>query len=183
MPAHIPSPGIFHKVADGPLQRKLKHIKSLRLGREKCASLAHGLASKLYPIACWNLIMTVIYVLNLKLTQTWQKVVDTGFRKDKNNTHWEKTYLFKQKCNLFLLFLIYYLPLKVSIKPTNGIVASCLDSLVHNRPTRSFGSGGGARASFQRVTYKKKNYIYVLYVGLTVLTFDETSSFLFFVFG
>ena len=169
MPAHIPSPGIFHKVADGPLQRKLKHIKSLRLGREKCASLAHGLASKLYPIACWNLIMTVIYVLNLKLTQTWQKVVDTGFRKDKNNTHWEKTYLFKQKY--------------VQSVPTNGIVASRLDSLVHNRPTRIFGSGGGARASFQRVTYIKKNYIYVLYVGLTVLTFNETSSFLFFVFG
>jgi len=29
--------------------------------------------------------MTVIYVLNLKLTQTWLKVVDTGFRKDKDN--------------------------------------------------------------------------------------------------
>ena len=56
--------------------------------------------------------MTVIYVLNLKLTQTWQKVVDTGFRKDKNNTHWEKTYLFKQKyvqsvCIIFNLLLTF----------------------------------------------------------------------------
>ena len=100
--------------------------------------------------------MTVIYVLNLKLTQTWLKVVDTGFRKDKNNSHWEKTYLFKQKYNLFLLFLINYLPLKVSIKPINGIVASRLHSLAHKRPTRIFGGGGGTRASFQRVTYKKK---------------------------
>ena len=98
--------------------------------------------------------------------------MDTGFRKDKNNTHWEKTYLFKQKYNLFLFFVIYYLPLKVSINPTNGIVASRLDSLAHKRPTRMFGGGGGARASFQGVTYKKKRiYIYVLYVGLIVLTF------------
>ena len=29
--------------------------------------------------------MTVTYVLHMTITQTWQKVVDTGLRKDKDN--------------------------------------------------------------------------------------------------
>ena len=51
---------------------------------------------------------------------------------------------------LILLFLIYNLPLKVSIKPNNSIVASRLYSLAHKRPTRSFRCGGGTRASCVR---------------------------------
>ena len=94
------------------------------------------------------------------------------------------TYSFKQEYNLVLLFLFHYVPSKVSIKHTNGIVASRLDSLAHKRPTRIFGGGGWTRASFQRVTYKKKRiYIYVLYVGLIVLTFNAWNQYLFFVFG
>jgi len=40
---------------------------------------------------------------------------------------------------------------------THAILASRLDSLVRERPTRTFGSGGGARASFQWVESQKKN--------------------------